>query len=342
MILHLMEVPAKLWGAVASGKAEVIGSLVKRVADGQVIGQLQPSKLAANALLMANPEAAMLKMVAEIGLQATANVQLHQLKGMIESLRLVTELGAAASVLNLGVSIGGFALVLSKLQTLETKIDQQSSRLQEIGRALDTSIRARGYAALGRAEEAFSLDSEQQSIRFWSEAEHELDFLVQHSFQRLFGAGLHEFASTSAGSSQRLALASSLSSDDSLDATQWLLNCAGARVETLLCLREPRAAGRVAAQVADWLGRMGNSAQDIARARIAGRLTTPTVVRGVANDAQRIENYFSKARAVFRDRSYACDLYAKLNVDTRQYVIDAHNHPEPTLLFLDTSGEYSS
>jgi hypothetical protein len=74
---------------------------------------MQPTQRLANQVLnvglntVANP----VMMVSSL----VNNVQLLQVKHMVEALQQVATIGAAASVLNLGVSVGGFALVLRSL-----------------------------------------------------------------------------------------------------------------------------------------------------------------------------------------------------------------------------------
>lgn len=95
-------------------------------------------------------------------------------------------------MLNLGVSIGGFALVLSKLRAMDAKLDGIAQKIDAIARTLDTDFRAKGYSALNRAESAFDLASPSERKRYWQEAERDLDYLVQHSFQKLVGMGLDD------------------------------------------------------------------------------------------------------------------------------------------------------
>lgn len=337
-MLHLMKVPATLVSSVASGQAEVIGSIIKSVGSGQVIGHLQPTSLASTALLgSGNPVLA----ATEIASTLAANFQLVQLKHMVESLQHIAMLGSAVSVVNLGVSLGGFALVLSKLKSLDAKIDRVAAQIGDIARALDTAFRARGYAALSRAEEAFALSSDRERKRFWREAESELDYLVQHSFQQLLGSGIEDLGNAAAGSRERLLLTAKLSSDESLNATQWLLNCAGARMEILLCLEEPRAAARLASQVQRWLDNMQATPLEIARSRLQGKMASPTLIAELAREANDVSAYLGQGRDAFSDKALVCDLIANLGVDSRRYVTDARNHPEPTLLFLDASGSFS-
>src|SRR5512136_1461224 len=104
-MLYLIKVPLEFVAHVASGSAYVEGSVVKDVLSHQVLSHLQPARLLTEAL-SGGPLA-----VPTLISSLAENVQLMQVKSMLDTLQTVASIGAAASVLNLGVSVGGFALV---------------------------------------------------------------------------------------------------------------------------------------------------------------------------------------------------------------------------------------
>jgi hypothetical protein len=336
VIQYLMQVPPEFWAKVASGGAFVEGSLVKDAVTKQVLTHLQPTGALTKALVGSggNPYLAVANTVSGFA----SNVQLEQIKGMLSTLQTIATIGAAASVLNLGVSIGGFALVLSKLRAMDAKLDGIARQLDAIARTLDTDFRARGYSALNRAESAFELSSLAERKRYWQEAERELDYVVQHSFQKLVGLGLDDPGALAENSRTRFVMAGTISSQDARDALHWLLACAGARIEILLCLEEPRAAAKLADNIHQWMAGIQIPAKELAQQRLAGRLVPPAQMQAVTADAVSLSTFLSRSAATYSDRALLCDMLHDRKVDTQKYVMDVRRHPEPVMLMLSEPG----
>lgn len=327
-----MQVPPEFWAKVASGVAFVDGSLIKDANTKQIITHLQPSGQLTSILAGSggNPYLAAVNAISSVA----ANVQLEQVKGLLHTIQTVASVGAAASVLNLGVSIGGFALVLSKLRTMDAKLDRIASQLDAIASSLDTDFRAKGYSALNRAEAAFELSSPAERKRYWQEAEKDLDYLVHHSFQRLAGMGLDDPGALAASSRTRFVLAGTISSQDARDALHWLLACASARIEILLCLEEPRAAAKLADNIHQWMSSLQIPAKELAQQRLAGRLVPPAQIQTVTADAVSLSTFLSRSAATYSDRALLCNTLHDQQVDTQKYVMDVRRHPAPVMLML--------
>lgn len=336
MIQFLMQVPPEFWTKVGSGGAFVDGSLVKDAVTKQILAHLQPSGQLTNAL--ASAAGGPLSGVSAVSSLA-ANAQMMQIKSLLETMQTVATIGAAASVLNLGVSIGGFALVLSKLRAMDAKLDGIARQLDAIARSLDTDFRARGYSALNRAESAFGLSSPSERKRYWQEAEKDLDYLVQHSFQNLVGMGLDNPEELAANSRTRFVMTGTISSQDARDALQWLLACAGARVEILLCLEEPVAAAKLAGHVHQWMSEIQVTPKELAQQRLAGRLAPPSQIQRVTADAVRLSSFLKRSSATFDERAMLCNMLHDRQVDTQKYVMDVRRHPEPVMLMLSEPGD---
>lgn len=337
MIQYLMQVPPEFWAKVASGGAFVEGSLVKDVLTKQIITHLQPSGQLTRILAGSggNPYLAAVNAISSVA----ANVQLEQIKGLLQTLQTVATVGAAASVLNLGVSIGGFALVLSKLRAMDAKLDGIASQLDNVAKTLDTDFRAKGYSALNRAESAFELSSPAERKRYWQEAERDLDYLVQHSFQRLVGMGLDDPGALAVGSRTRFVMAGTISSQDARDALHWLLACAGVRIEILLCLEEPRAAAKLAGDIHQWISGLQVPAKELAQQRLAGRPVSPAQIKMVTADAASLSTFLNRSSATYSDRALLCNNLHDRQVDTQKYVMDVRRHPDPVMLMLSESGD---
>lgn len=332
----LMQIPPELWLKWAAGTVFVDGSMVKDAISKQVASHLQPAGALTKVLASATggPLGA-LDAVSSVA----ANAQLVQIKSLLETLQTVATIGAAASVLNLGVSIGGFALVLSKLRSMDAKLDGIARQLDAIARTLDTDFRAKGYSALNRAESAFELSSPAERKRYWQEAERDLDYLVQHSFQKLVGLGLDDPGALAANSRTRFVMAGTISSQDARDALHWLLACAGARIEILLCLEEPRAAAKLADNIHQWMAGIQIPAKELAQQRLAGRPVPPAQMQAVTADAVSLSNFLIRSAATYGERALLCDMLHDRKVDTQKYVMDVRRHPEPVMLMLSEAGD---
>lgn len=331
MIPILMQVPPEQLIKWATGAVFVDGSMVKDAITKQVVTHLQPA--GALTKVLASITGGPLGAIDAVS-SVAANAQLVQIKSLLETLQTVATVGAAASVLNLGVSIGGFALVLSKLRAMDAKLDGIARQLDAIAKTLNTDFRAKGYSALNGAESAFELSSPAERKRYWQEAERDLDYLVQHSFQKLMGMGLDDPGALAANSRTRFVMAGTISSQDARDALQWLLACAGARVEILLCLEEPRAAATLAGNVHQWMSGIQVSAKELAQQRLAGRLVPPAQMQAVTADAVSLSALLSRSAATYGERALLCNSLHDRQVDTQKYVMDVRRHPDPVMLML--------
>ena len=335
MIQYLMQVPPEFWAKIADGAAFVEGSLVKDSATKLILTHLQPTSQLTNVL--ANAAGGPLGGVTAVSSLA-ANAQLVQIKSLLESLQTVATIGAAASVLNLGVSIGGFALVLTRLRAMDAKLDGIAQKIDAIAKTLDTDFRAKGYSALNRAESAFELSSPAERKRYWQEAERDLDYLVQHSFQKLMGMGLDDPAGLAANARTRFVMSGTISSQEARDALQWLMACAGARVEILLCLEEPVAAAKLAGNVHQWMAGIQVTPKELAQQRLAGRLVPPAQMQSVTADAVGLSTFLNRSTTTFGERAMLCNMLHDRQVDTQKYVMDVRRHPDPVMLMLTEPG----
>jgi hypothetical protein len=222
---------------------------------------------------------------------------------------------------------------------MDAKLDGIARQLDDVAKTLDTDFRAKGYSALNRAESAFELSSPAERKRYWQEAERDLDFLVQHSFQRLVGMGLDDPGALAVGSRTRFVMAGTISSQDARDALHWLLACAGVRIEILLCLEEPRAAAKLAGNIHQWISGLQVPAKELAQQRLAGRLVSPAQMKVVTADAVSLSTFLNRSSATYSDRALLCNNLHDRQVDTQKYVMDVRRHPDPVMLMLSESGE---
>lgn len=121
-----MEIPAHLFQGVVDGTLIRIGCTVRDVATGQVVAHLK--ELAGVSRLLCefplNPMLGGADTLLQLGQWIDTHSQLKHIQGMLQKLQLVSTVGAVASVAGLGVSVGGFALVLRRLARLEQNLNQ--------------------------------------------------------------------------------------------------------------------------------------------------------------------------------------------------------------------------
>lgn len=317
MTPYLQEVPSEFWDRIANGEAFVDGSLVKDAVTKQILAHLQPTGQLTKALV-SGPFGAIAAIPG-----VAANAQLVQIKSLLETVQTVATIGAAASVLNLGVSIGGFALVLSRLKDMDEKLDGIGRKLDDIDKKSDTKYRAKCLGALGRAEEAFELRSPEERLRYWRDAEKDLDDLVTYSLQQLVDRG---------------STAGLISSQGAWEVVNWLLSCASARIEIMLCLQEPLIAAKIADNIHQWVSGVQIPAKELAQQRLDGRLVSTENMQRVVDDAVNQSTFLSRSAATFGDRALLCKTLHDLKVDTRKYVMDVRCHPDPVMLMLSEPG----
>ena len=108
------------------------------------------------------------------------------------NLPTIANLASSTSILNLGISVMGFALVLHKLKDLEERLQKIQKTLEKVDRKIDLGFYANFRAALDLATNAFSMNQSEnrknmavQAINRFLEAEHiYLDYTDKEIEQR--------------------------------------------------------------------------------------------------------------------------------------------------------------
>ncbi len=161
----LYEIPDRLLGDVRTGRAGLVGAIIKDTASGKILGHVQPSA-ASNRVLQ--------EILNSLGhgvaaapfnpLGVVSAVQNEQIKSRLREMNATLGQVHALSIANLlvagigiGVSVAGFAAVLSKLRGIEkhiTDVEQAIHRVIE-ERRIDEILTALGRlkAHLNRAED---------------------------------------------------------------------------------------------------------------------------------------------------------------------------------------------
>lgn len=163
----LFEVPAKFATGMADGSIVRIGTLLKDSVSGQILSHVQETglvqKLLSNTSLLPFPPLSALDLVSS----SYANVQLHQLKTLVEGLQILQYANIGLAATGLGVSVLGFLMISQKLKGLESAITQLSAKMdkhfQELAEKHLRHKFANIYVLFERAEQASFLRSPAQA-----------------------------------------------------------------------------------------------------------------------------------------------------------------------------------
>jgi len=151
------EIPAQFLPMVNAGEVVRYGALLRDAETGRFVGHLKEAgKLGETlAALPVSPISSAVK----IGSAISQHVQLANIQQVLNSLQLLSSVGAFASVAGLGVCVAGFAIMNHKLNRIDAKLDKVLGELayvrqavNELGFKWDTITMARMKSAI----EAFS------------------------------------------------------------------------------------------------------------------------------------------------------------------------------------------
>lgn len=330
---YLMSVPPGLAEAVARNLAFVEGALVKDSATHQILAHLQPTRLLSQTLTQVLDGATSpLNLMSSLG----QNYQLWKVRQMLDTLQLVSSIGAAASVLNLGVSVGGFALVLSAIRRVDAKMDQALASLQALKDMHSGDHRADVRSILEAANDTFELEPQVQSIR-WLDTEERARSYVNRSLERLRALGLPLEEDVRVDAAGRAALARPLLQQPGSDAASllaMLMNLTQVRIEAMLCRQQPQLAARLAQQQADWLSRLPTDVDATASALLGADVPPRRQLEQTVAQAHALTTWVRRSQEAAQQRGELCEALHRQGVDTLSYVRTVRDHPMTALLML--------
>lgn len=137
---------------------ERVGALIKETATGKIAGHIQELSGWGLVSHLPIPGANPLELV-------TDGIQMAQLAGIrrtLDTVQTLATVGAVASVASLGVSVGGFAIVISKLNRMDRKLDRllsETARVRHLVQSLHVKLDALAMAELRSALEELELAS---------------------------------------------------------------------------------------------------------------------------------------------------------------------------------------
>jgi len=158
-------IPEKFAGGLLDGSIVRYGTLLKDAGSGQILAHLQETGLAHQLLSKVGLHSftpwGAVATVADMASSGYANVQLHQLKGMVEAMQVLQYANIGVAAAGLGVSAVGFAVINRRLKGLKTDIERLTARMEHQFEALhDTHWRehfSRIQVYVDRADRAFQL-----------------------------------------------------------------------------------------------------------------------------------------------------------------------------------------
>jgi len=333
-MIHLMKEPDWLSSAVNAGTAYVNGALVKDAATHQILAHLQPTKMLSNSLsLVGDGVLAPLELASSLG----QNWQLLQVQKMLDTLQIVAGIGSAASVLNLGVSVGGFALVLSAINKLDGKVGKLHHTMRSVEHKVDTPYFSELSVVLRRAEDGFQLTGTDQRER-WQDIENRADSMIEQTLHRLAGHGLNieprGAVKPSATSTAQLARPLVQAGTEPSQLLTVLMHLVSTRSEALLCLQRPLEAAKLAQRQVDWLSLLPSDLTATAFSLTEDRTLPSRQLQRVVGQAKALTTWVNCSQEAARQRTQLCQTLHDRGVDTLTYVNTVRNHPEPTLLVL--------
>lgn len=130
-------IPAWLAERIAAGQAELIGAIIKDTVTGRILGHVQQTSVAQEAVRMVLGEVTNAGPFAPLNVVAVVqNVQIARgIADLKESVLLLQHMQVASlalSGLGLGVTVAGFAVMHARLNAIEQRLDATEERLDEI------------------------------------------------------------------------------------------------------------------------------------------------------------------------------------------------------------------
>jgi hypothetical protein len=164
------DIPEKFIHLVESGQVVRKGALLVRVIDGIIVGHLKEVGgfnlfLPKQVPITSNPYFA----GAQITSSIAQNFQLHSIQNLLATLQTTMMVGAGLSAVNLGITVAGFAIVINKLNKMDSKLDYTISQNKEIISRLKSIQEGYEFMNLAKLETAFQLIIDAERLEWSSE-----------------------------------------------------------------------------------------------------------------------------------------------------------------------------
>ncbi len=330
----LVDVPEKYRIAIETGKMIVEGVRLKWTDTNQYAGFLQPSGPFSQMLLSLPSSANPITTLAQTTSGFAANIQLNNMLNMLSSIQTMVGIGTVASIANIGISIGGFALVLNKLRAMHEDIKFLSSKVVDIKEYIRLEHIVTIETALERYEESFLMDkTEIRRIELWKETQKELHKAYNFTIKEIFHENGSEVFSKFSNHKdydyeviEKILLFPSLINQ--------------VRTEVSLLLKEPITAKNNNLKYLEFLNNIKYNPKSAILVKKNPYEDEKKFLK-LVSDTKNSKNLIESLKNSLITKDLLIESIMKKNIDSRNFIYEIRNNSEPKLLFfsLEESNE---
>lgn len=189
----ILEIPEAILKGLQNGTYERVGGVVREVASKQVVAWLRET----GGLTLANSIGNWIPGVDIIN-GILANIQLRQINlrlidisNKLNTVLGLTQFNTALGLANLGLSAIGFAVVISKLDQIDSRIQHLQQSISELKDTMDRSLLAKAKSAINVAEIALKMSSQTNRKRLVTEVIQPL-LEAEHYYQAAWDSNWNE------------------------------------------------------------------------------------------------------------------------------------------------------
>ncbi|MFS8860820.1 hypothetical protein [Synechococcus sp. H60.4] len=189
----ILEIPEAILKGLQNGTYERVGGVVREVASKRVVAWLRET----GGLTLANSIGNWIPGVDIIN-GIFANIQLRQINlrlidisNKLNTVLGLTQFNTALGLANLGLSAIGFAVVISKLDQIDSRIQHLQQSISELKDTIDRSLLAKAKSAINVAEIALKMSSQTNRKRLVTEVIQPL-LEAEHYYQAAWDSNWNE------------------------------------------------------------------------------------------------------------------------------------------------------
>ncbi len=157
----ILEIPEAILKGLQNGTYERVGGVVREVASKRVVAWLRETgglTLANSIGIPISPVDIIDGILANIQLRQI-NLRLIDISNKLNTVLGLTQFNTALGLANLGLSAIGFAVVISKLNQIDSRIQSLQASIESLRESIDRSLLAKAKSAIDVAEIALKMSS---------------------------------------------------------------------------------------------------------------------------------------------------------------------------------------
>lgn len=331
----LVEIPKKFINAIITGKMRIEGVRLKWVDTNQYAGFLQPTSPFSQRLFSISPSSGnpILGLI-NSGSGLIANVQLHDIKNILLQMQTMIGIGTAASIANLGISIGGFALVLNKLKLMHNDLKLISNKITDLKEFVKLERISNIESILEYYENSFLEDkSETRRIEIWKNTEKDCASAYNLVMKEMF----HE-------NGEEIFQKFSNDRDYTYEVIEKVLLFPSilnqARVEALLLLNEPITARKVNTTYQSFISKINYNPKISFLVKKNVYETDEKNINKLIEDSKNSQALINRLEYSLLSKDYIIENIIKNKINSKQFILEIRNNTEAKLLFF--SNEYGN